>query len=133
MHETALAICLPISLAAFGLFGKFAFDMKRDKNFRSAWGWSFWAVCPGFLSALYLASNPGMAMELRNVVLGVLGGAVGMCGAIWLGYAITAATAQQGTITQSTPPQMGDNNTLLNTPTMPMGSGTRSITKATPL
>jgi len=84
--QTALTVLLPTSLAAFGVFGKVAFDMRRDHNYGDSWFWGFWSVLPGLLSALYLTSDPTMSVELRNSILGALGAAAGMCAAIWLGY-----------------------------------------------
>ena len=111
--QTALAILLPINLAWFGLFGKYAFDMRRDRNYRASWGWFFWAISPGLLSALYLTSDPGVSVELRNVVLGSLGAAGGMCAAIWLGYLIqgepAGAQSTPGT-SPSTVPSVQQNN-----------------------
>jgi hypothetical protein len=84
----ALAILLAISLAAFSLFGKFAFDMNRTGSYRTSWGWAFFAFLPGFLSALYLTSQPGVSTEMHNIVVGTLGTVTGSCAVIWFGYVL---------------------------------------------
>jgi hypothetical protein len=87
----ALAILLAISLAAFSLFGKFAFDMNRAGSYRTSWGWAFFAFLPGLLSALYLTSQPGVSAEMRNIILGTLGAVTGSCAVIWFGYVLFGA------------------------------------------
>jgi hypothetical protein len=91
-NATAFALLLPLSLAIFGLFGKYSFDMRRDHKYRESWAWACWAILPGFLSALYLTSE-GVPVEVRNIALGSLGAAIGACAAIWLGYVIAGAGA----------------------------------------
>jgi hypothetical protein len=95
MQTNAPAILLPISLALLGLFGKFSFDMRRDRNYRDSWFWATAAVLPGLLSAFYLTSDPTMAIALRSVILGTLGAAVGACVAIWLGYVVSQPVSAQ--------------------------------------
>lgn len=98
--QNPLAVLLPISLAIFGLFGKFAFDMRRDRNYRASWGWSVCAILPGLLSAIYLTSELAVPVQLRNLLLGSLGAVVGACAAIWIGYVISEHSA----MAQGSPP-----------------------------
>jgi hypothetical protein len=122
MHTTALAVLLPISLAAFGLFGKFAFDMRRDHNYAASWGWSILSILPGFLSALYLISNPEISVPLRNFILGSLGAALGACAAIWIGYLISGSVASAQPATTTPTPSVAP-STLPQTPTVNQGPG----------
>jgi hypothetical protein len=88
MQNLAITILLGVSLAAFGQFGKFAFDMRRDKRYPEAAFWAFLAVVPGFGSALYLTTTMGATVSLRNWVLAPFGAAVGAASAIWIGYLV---------------------------------------------
>jgi hypothetical protein len=94
MHAVALPILLSVSLATFTLFGKFAFDMWRDRKYQEASFLTFAAILPGLISALYLTNDPAMSAVVRNVILGVLGATAGACLAIWLGYVIQAQPIQ---------------------------------------
>src|ERR1700730_14662634 len=106
MQTSALPILLAISIAVFGLFGKYALDMRRDHNYRASWGWALWAILPGFLPALYFASQ-GMPVNIRNITLGAIGAVAGACAAIWIGYMIAgsqvAATTTVGDIKSPSP------------------------------
>jgi hypothetical protein len=83
---TSYAILVPATLAWIALLGNHALAMRRDQRYRGSWGSLFWAFFPALLSAIYLTADRGVDMTVRNVVLGVLGGAVGAIGAIWFGY-----------------------------------------------
>jgi hypothetical protein len=119
MQTTALGILIPLSLAFLGLFGKFSFDMRQDRNYRGSWFWAAAAVLPGLLGAIYLTSDPTMTVALRSAILGTLGAAVGACVAVWIGYVISQPVSAQVT-PGSAPPSptapppsvtiQGDNN-----------------------
>lgn len=86
MSPGALAILVPGSLALLGLFGNHALAMRRSLDYRGFWGAFLLAVLPAFLSSLWLTTSQGVSMNVRNVVLGLVGGVVGMVGTIWVGY-----------------------------------------------
>ena len=46
--------------------------------------------------------GPGVSEAMRNIVLGTMGAALGMCAAIWLGYMVTGPV--QGAQSPSTTP-----------------------------
>jgi hypothetical protein len=104
LNPTAFALLLPVSLAIFGLFGKFSLDMRRDQDYQASWGWAFWAVLPSLLAAFYLTSDAAMSIPARNIVLGLLGGIVGVCAAIWLGYLFQSQSAGAQTPSPAAPP-----------------------------
>ncbi len=83
---TSYAILVPPTLAWIALLGNHALAMRRDQRYQGSWGSFFWAFFPALLSAIYLTTDRGVDMTVRNVVLGVCGGAVGAAGAIWIGY-----------------------------------------------
>lgn len=85
-----LLILVPLAIAVFGVVGKFAMDRYNERKFREMFGSLFWAILPIALAALFWATietSPDMA---RNIVLGILGGLVGACALIWLGYVVSA-------------------------------------------
>jgi hypothetical protein len=83
-----LFIALPPSIAWFGLLGKFGFDMKRDGRLTQMWGYFFWSVVPFAVVALIWASQRDVDVTGRNIVLGVIGAAIGASGFIWIGYLV---------------------------------------------
>jgi hypothetical protein len=90
--NTALFLALPISLAIFGVLAKFGLDMKRDNRPSQMWGYFCLGVVPFAVVALIWASQEGVAMGTRNVVLGLVGAAIGATGFIWAGYVVEGRT-----------------------------------------
>jgi hypothetical protein len=86
--NSALILALPVSLAVFGVLAKFGFDMKRDNKPRQMWGYFCWSVVPFAAVALMWASQEGIAVGTRNIVLGIVGAAIGAAGLIWTGYLV---------------------------------------------
>jgi hypothetical protein len=121
MGGTSSTIIFSLGLAWFALMGRHALDLRKEGNYRASWGWFFWAILPAAVSALYLLTIGGTAVEIRNVVLGILGAALGACAFIWAGYMFTGKVANAQTI-QPPPPSIngncnavGNNNLLCNT------------------
>jgi len=99
--NTALFLALPVSIALFGVLAKFGFDMKRDNRPRQMWSYFCWSVAPFAVVALMWASQGGIAVETRNIVLGIVGAAVGAAVMIWAGY-LFQGTGDQAHTEQST-------------------------------
>jgi hypothetical protein len=87
---------IAISIAVFGLLGKHALDMKREKNYREMWGAFSLSVLPGVLFLLWAASGES-TVAARNLILIPSGAIIGACAFAWAGYVwhdIVAARAQ---------------------------------------
>lgn len=109
MSTATLSVPLGVSLASFALAGRRALELRTIGKYRTSWGAWFWAFFPGFLAALVLTTDVGTAVSVRNCILGLLGGIVGICGAVYLGYLLTdwraAAPAPRGGSMHSSPSQ----------------------------
>jgi uncharacterized membrane protein len=81
-----LAILLPIIVAAVVLLMNHALALKREKKYRAFWANASFAMAVALSSALYLATDPEVPVETRDVILGVLGAALGAAVAIWIGH-----------------------------------------------
>jgi hypothetical protein len=86
--NTALFIALPISVALFGVLAKVGFDMKRENKVGQMWGYFCWSVVPFGVVALMWASQEGIGMGTKNVVLGIVGATIGAAGLIWAGHLV---------------------------------------------
>ena len=104
-----------LSFAVFGLFGKFAFDTKRDKNYQGAWFWWMWAFAPALLTSFYLKTETGVPVEHRNIIVGAFGGLFGALGSIWLAYVICNIRAN-AQIPGGTPPMTVNPPPPINAP-----------------
>ena len=77
------------SFAVFTLAGRRALEMRSAEKYRTSWGAWFWAFLPGLVSAAILTTDGATPVDMRNWILGALGGLVGVCAAIYLGYVAT--------------------------------------------
>jgi len=62
--------------------------MKREKHPTQMWGYFFWSIVPFAVVALMWASQEGVDLTGRNIVLGIVGAALGATGLIWTGHLI---------------------------------------------
>ena len=101
MPSAQVALVVSITLGWVGLVGAHALAMRRVQDYRGSWGALFWAFFPALLSALFLTTDHGVPVNVRNSLVGALGGAIGVTGAIWLAHAISdwRANADQLPIT----------------------------------
>lgn len=100
VSTAALFIALPIAITIFGVLAKFAFDMKRDNQPTQMWGYFFWSMVPFAVVALMWASQRGVDLTSRNIVLGIIGAAFGATGLIWAGFLVQG----QATVPDPIPP-----------------------------
>ncbi len=88
-------------LTAFGVCLRFSLQMLIDKNIRGASAWCFWSLVPllAVCFTLVARGDPTMAEAPRNLILGIVGAAVGATASIWIGYvAFGSASAQTATV-----------------------------------
>jgi hypothetical protein len=92
VSTTALFIAAPFAIAFFALFARFGFDMKREDRPTQMWGYFFTSIVPFAVVALMWASQEGVDLTGRNIVLGVVGAALGATGLIWGGHLVQGRT-----------------------------------------
>jgi hypothetical protein len=100
-------ILVSLSTVWFSVIAAHGFALMRSEDYRGFWGAVSLALLPGVCSAIYLSTDPGVAMNLRRVIFSGFGGLIGIATANWLGYAVTdwragaqttpAETAREGT------------------------------------
>jgi hypothetical protein len=87
-----------VGFAAFGVFLRFAVQALVDQKYRNSTVWFFWSFLPLLVVCFVLLAKgePSMSDATRNIILGLVGAAVGASVSIWIGYAIVgiAANAQ---------------------------------------
>lgn len=96
----ALALAAPIA----GVIGNHAREMFRDRKYREMFGSLFWAIFPFAIFSVVWVANENPATMGRNLFLGIIGGAVGACGLIWLGYVVNDKTAPVPAVAQAIAP-----------------------------
>jgi len=79
------ALPIAISIAVFGLLGKYALDMKGKENYRQMWGALSLSVLPLALFLLWADSGES-SMIARNMVLIPAGPIIGACVFVYTGY-----------------------------------------------
>jgi hypothetical protein len=140
MGTGILSIALPIAVVIAAPFFRNVFDMRREKNYREMVGSVFWGVVPFGVICVIWAASGDSPVRAQNMVLGLVGAAIGASGMIWVGYFVRDMSAKaeppgpsssgpastqmgavnnQGIVTQG---QFG-NNTIIN-PAFPNYSGT---------
>ena len=89
---TVLFIAIPSAIAIFSLLARFGFDMKREDKPTQMWGYFFTSTVPFAVVALMWASQEGVDLTGRNIILGIVGAALGATGLIWAGHLIQGQT-----------------------------------------
>src|SRR5690348_13965755 len=96
-----LTIGLVVAIALSGIIGNHARDMYKEKKFREMYGAIFWAVLPIAVFAIFWVATEDPPVMARNIVLGIIGAALGAVSLIWGGYVVrdwsASAQPQQGT------------------------------------
>jgi hypothetical protein len=140
MGTGILSIALPIAVVIAAPFFRNVFDMRREKNYREMVGSVFWGVVPFGVICVIWAASGDSPVRAQNMVLGLVGAAIGASGMIWVGYFVRdmssktdppgpsssgPASTQMGAVNNEgivTQGQFG-NNTIIN-PASPNYSGT---------
>ena len=78
-------------------FIKNVFDVRKEQKYRELAGSLFWSLIPFAVVCLYWAATGDASVNARNLVLGLLGAAIGASGLIWTGYFFHDRTAQAQT------------------------------------
>jgi uncharacterized membrane protein YdjX (TVP38/TMEM64 family) len=91
-----LVIILPITILVVGVLVNHAFARRREEKYREFWANMAGASAVAFLSAFYLATDPGVPMETRNVILGLAGAFLGATVAVWGGSVLSDRRAKGG-------------------------------------
>ena len=102
MPVPVVTIVVPITTLWTGVLGAHALAVRREKRFGASWAWGFLAVFPAVLSSVFLTIDQGTSVEIRNIILGIVGALVGAIGAIAAGYWFAAEAVAQPTQPQAT-------------------------------
>lgn len=140
MGNGILFISLPLAGAIAAPFLSNVFNARKDKNYREMVGSMCLGLVPFGALCVIWAANGDSPVRAQNIVLGLVGAAIGASRLIWFGYLVRGMSANtvpsgsssngpasnqigtvnsQGIITQG---QVG-NNTIIN-PASPKYSGT---------
>jgi hypothetical protein len=84
-----------VGFATFAVCLRFALQMLVDHKYRDSAVWFFWSFLPVLVVCLVLVGrgDPVMSDMTRNIILGLVGAALGSSVAIWAGYVIVATVA----------------------------------------
>lgn len=93
MTANILYLLLPFSIAWFGVLLRQAFEMEKECRIRRMWGVIAWSLIPFGISALVWVYQGEVSVVGRNILLGVLGAAIGASVMIWLGYIFAPVVA----------------------------------------
>ena len=110
-----------VCLATFGVLLRFAVQALEDRRYRISAAWFFWSFVPLAVvcAILVIRGEPDVSEPIRNIVLGLVGAALGASLFVWGGYAVwgtAAAQTSEHKMAQDQPPQVpnisGNNNVV---------------------
>jgi hypothetical protein len=79
------ALLAALAIAVFGLFGRYALDLRKEQKYRQMWGAVFIAVLPVEAVLLLLAPFDQSAMILKLIALAICGAILGAAASLWAG------------------------------------------------